>query len=182
MSEDNCGGQCCERFIIGKDLEDIKREYLNWKEDCEGTPMVMNGGEGKLKSTFYSQDIYLIYPMLIDLGEHYFEPYAPEVKTDFKVRHYGCKHFDPRTRLCTIYDIRPSMCRNYPNGRVCHFKGCKCYPQKLEAVGELYEREPKKLIRTGELLDQEEGHVDQAIRTHIVQAIEERIKKLEEKE
>jgi len=144
MSEDNCGGQCCERFIIGKDLEDIKREYLNWKEACEGTPMVMNG-RPELKSTYHSHDIHLIYPMLIDLGEHYFEPRAPEVKTDFKVRHYGCKHFDYKTRLCTIYDIRPSMCRNYPNDKVCLYKGCKCYPQKQEIVGELGDKEPKKL-------------------------------------
>lgn len=149
MSEDNCGGQCCERFIIEKPMEVIKREYLNWKEACEGTPMVMNG-KPELRGTFYSHDIHLIYPMLIDLGEHYFEPYAPEVRTEYKTRHYTCKHYDNRARLCTIYDIRPSMCRNYPYGKGCNFKGCKCYPQKLpegEMVGTLYDKdEPEKKL------------------------------------
>jgi hypothetical protein len=51
MSEDNCGGQCCERFIIGKTMEEIKKEYINWKEACEGTPMVMNG-KPELRGTF----------------------------------------------------------------------------------------------------------------------------------
>ena len=30
---------------------------------------------------------------------------------------YTCRHFDERTRLCTIYEERPQMCRDYPYGR-----------------------------------------------------------------
>jgi Fe-S-cluster containining protein len=30
---------------------------------------------------------------------------------------YTCRHFDDRTRLCTIYEERPEMCRDYPYGR-----------------------------------------------------------------
>jgi Fe-S-cluster containining protein len=27
---------------------------------------------------------------------------------------YTCRHFDDATRLCTIYEQRPEMCRDYP--------------------------------------------------------------------
>ena len=33
-----------------------------------------------------------------------------------------CKHFDGHD--CTVYDQRPSMCREYPYGKKCTFDGC----------------------------------------------------------
>jgi Fe-S-cluster containining protein len=35
---------------------------------------------------------------------------------------YTCRHFDDRTRLCTIYERRPEMCRDFPYG---HEGGCE---------------------------------------------------------
>jgi Fe-S-cluster containining protein len=32
---------------------------------------------------------------------------------------YTCKHWDETTRLCTIYESRPMMCRDFPYGREC---------------------------------------------------------------
>jgi Fe-S-cluster containining protein len=42
-------------------------------------------------------------------------------KPEVKSHRYRCKHFDPKKKICTIYEIRPQMCRDYPGG-----KGCKC--------------------------------------------------------
>lgn len=40
---------------------------------------------------------------------------------------YTCTHFDPDTGLCTIYDGRPAMCRDYPSygrpGDACYMCG-----------------------------------------------------------
>lgn len=37
-------------------------------------------------------------------------------------RYFTCKHWDPSTRLCTVYEERPKMCRDHPCG-ACKF-GC----------------------------------------------------------
>ncbi len=36
---------------------------------------------------------------------------------------YGsiCRFFDTEERRCTIYEARPSVCRDYPNGRRCGY-------------------------------------------------------------
>jgi Fe-S-cluster containining protein len=36
---------------------------------------------------------------------------------------YACRNWDEETRLCTIYEDRPSMCRDYPYDRECRH-GC----------------------------------------------------------
>jgi Fe-S-cluster containining protein len=33
-----------------------------------------------------------------------------------------CRHFDGTN--CTRYEERPAMCRDYPYGKQCEFKGC----------------------------------------------------------
>lgn len=41
--------------------------------------------------------------------------------------HFTCKNWDEETRLCTIYEDRPTMCRDYPYGQECqHGCGVKC--------------------------------------------------------
>lgn len=36
---------------------------------------------------------------------------------------YTCRHWDEQTRLCTVYDQRPMICRDYPYGQPCSH-GC----------------------------------------------------------
>jgi Fe-S-cluster containining protein len=36
---------------------------------------------------------------------------------------YTCRHWDEATRLCTIYEERPEMCRDYPYDAECEH-GC----------------------------------------------------------
>jgi len=46
--------------------------------------------------------------------------------------YYACKHLDRATRLCTVYEIRPQMCRDYPGDVPC--KWCT-YDPKIENEG-----------------------------------------------
>jgi Fe-S-cluster containining protein len=32
-----------------------------------------------------------------------------------------CQFLDPRTRRCTVYEARPAVCRQYPEGRRCGY-------------------------------------------------------------
>jgi len=40
-----------------------------------------------------------------------------------KDRHFGtiCMFFDTRKRRCTIYEVRPGVCRDYPDGARCGY-------------------------------------------------------------
>ncbi len=59
------------------------------------------------------QDIFLLYPMLKPKG---LDAEGREV--------FSCKNFEPATGLCTIYEIRPTMCRLYPANGKCPCEGC----------------------------------------------------------
>lgn len=37
---------------------------------------------------------------------------------------YTCKYFDTKTNNCINYKNRPDMCRDYPYGGTCKYKGC----------------------------------------------------------
>lgn len=38
---------------------------------------------------------------------------------------YRCKNLDEETGNCTIYDTRPGMCRDFPNGYQCPVSSCE---------------------------------------------------------
>lgn len=132
-----CGGACCRRFILRASPDEIKEEYEAWL--CLGQPGTLkvhrksssraNNGLGTFSNSeeylAVSADIHLVYPMLIHLGYCDWEPCRPGVKTKERSHHYTCKHFDSKEARCTIYEHRPLMCKNYPNGHACLFKGCK---------------------------------------------------------
>lgn len=94
----------------------------------------------------YNNDIHMIAPMVIHLGEVSLDPLDGLPFDNGKIKHnYTCKHFDKETRNCGIYEHRPLMCREYPNGYRCRYKGCTAVTpipvevelsKKLEAVGE----------------------------------------------
>jgi Fe-S-cluster containining protein len=52
--------------------------------------------------------------------ERYDEDYVMRRKADI---HFGrvCQFFDTEKRCCTIYEARPSTCRNYPHGKRCGY-------------------------------------------------------------
>lgn len=44
-------------------------------------------------------------------------------KWKYRGHHFTCKNWDEETRLCRIYEDRPTMCRDYPYGQECQH-GC----------------------------------------------------------
>ena len=38
--------------------------------------------------------------------------------------YYRCTNLD-ENGLCSIYDTRPAMCRGFPYGQACNYRGCK---------------------------------------------------------
>ena len=65
---------------------------------------------------------------LVRLG--YSEGHDPATYPDYARSHgypeewqtFTCRHWDETSRLCAVYDERPTMCRKYPNGQTC--QGC----------------------------------------------------------
>jgi Fe-S-cluster containining protein len=95
------------------------------------------------------QDIHLIAPMVRYLGFTYDHP--PKInpsddellgKPGTKLHYYCCKHLDPKTRDCTIYEIRPAMCRGYPYDSQCNYAKCtwKAKRARKQSPAELRKR------------------------------------------
>jgi Fe-S-cluster containining protein len=61
---------------------------------------------------------------------------------------YTCRHWDTETRLCTQYENRPALCRNYPYRGSCNHEGCTYrmgIPYLIrEAANDWAELEPKE--------------------------------------
>ena len=67
---------------------------------------------------------------------------------------YTCRNFDDETRLCTIYDKRPEMCRDYPYANECEFQcGCR---STADVIGKwtLFNATPRRLCPPREPLSQ----------------------------
>lgn len=125
---DRCTGACCERLPIPISPHELQASYWAWQRG--GEQVRFDGG----KNDPIFQDIHLIAPMLVYLGEFDKPPNqyindTDEVllnggKFDHTRHYYRCKHFDPKKKICTIYDMRPAMCRSYPNGNECNYTAC----------------------------------------------------------
>lgn len=77
--------------------------------------------------TEWGRDLIMIAEMVIPLAEE-----ADETPT------YTCRHFDAVAGLCTVYEQRPAMCRDYPSygdaGRACLHCGFTQTPAEPELV------------------------------------------------
>ena len=87
-------GHCCQDVRLAESPETLETAYTYWIKSPKIDPKF--------------SEIYLIYPMLTFKFENEDEdlPY-----------HYLCKHFthdDQGLPACSIYSIRPSMCRDFP--------------------------------------------------------------------
>lgn len=111
MSAPNgCTGQCCAVF------------YVPWHKDELAATTPIDPDDVTLKQ------------MLIPLTRR--EVRARRAKfgispttlgEDTEGHWYKCRHWDEDTRLCTIYDSRPTMCRDFPYARKCDY-GCDYRP------------------------------------------------------
>ncbi len=87
-------GYCCQDVRLAESPDMLARAYRYWKKSNSIDPDF--------------SEIYLIYPMLEFKFENTMEdlPY-----------HYRCKHFTHDKEgipTCSIYEIRPRMCRDFP--------------------------------------------------------------------
>lgn len=135
MTTDRCTGHCCQNFFLPLSPDELDRAYRRWL--AGGTQLSMSGAA----TLPIFNDIYLIAPMVIYLG--------PDAKTPKRVNptdeallgkpalpghRYRCKHFDAKAKVCSIYDIRPVMCRDYPGkeGSTCNYAGCTWTARKAK--------------------------------------------------
>lgn len=96
-----CPGYCCAAFSITKTLDEIEDLYR----------------AGRLHA-----DDEVIASMLIPLTAEQaterlreFGSPTADLKRNEDRHWYTCIHWDEQTRLCSIYENRPRMCRDYPS-------------------------------------------------------------------
>src|SRR5690348_13091092 len=94
-----CGGKCCECFPFSMRAERLGQLYL------EAKTYDLSGDDPASK---HWRDIITIAEMLIPLHQESDEQPM-----------YTCRHLDRSTGLCTIYEQRPKMCREYPYEGAC---------------------------------------------------------------
>lgn len=106
--ERRCTGHCCENLFshkhgarwLGVLVQYVRGSY--WAHSTEP-------GKHSLKAIGRSLREYAtVLRMLIPRGGGGF----------------ACRHFDTKTRNCTIYERRPWMCKAYPYGKPCTRPGC----------------------------------------------------------
>ena len=93
-----CPGYCCTYPRIEVKDKDLKRLARHFGLDIETA--------GRRFTRFYDDD---------GIRERILRHQKDEV--------YGsiCRFFDTDARRCTIYEARPSVCREYPDGRTCGY-------------------------------------------------------------
>lgn len=131
-----CDGRCCSLFTFTTDLKEIADRV------ADGTSY---DPEDDLKL------LALLKPITICEAQERAARFG--VEGDYKAAldagyeqpngYYTCRAWDEETRLCTVYDERPVMCKGYPygDGRVCSH-GCD-YTVTDEEVVEVGFRSPR---------------------------------------
>ena len=107
-------GQCCERLGIGYSPDELRKAFLKWKYDDKPEELKAH----KVEHAQGMHEIYLLYPMLRFISK--------AKKTRSLIMpwyYYSCKHFarDKKGKgVCTIHDIKPDMCADFPYYRTCY--------------------------------------------------------------
>lgn len=70
-----------------------------------------------------SLDEFNVAAMVIPLGRFASGAILPDGSAAEGGDYYDCRHLRPNGD-CAVYEGRPQMCRNYPNGRPCTKPGC----------------------------------------------------------
>lgn len=93
-----CTGHCCKSFCLPFDPMQLKFQAKLAKL-------------GKCK--FNIPDMLKVADMVIYQ--------RPNPKGGYR---YTCKYFDKESGNCCNYENRPNMCKDYPYGKQCTYKGC----------------------------------------------------------
>jgi len=123
-----CMGECCEDIGLKVSPQELETSYYLWlsaekygKSDEISKSIITFD----IKRIGIFQDIHLIYPMLKFIKKDYSHPEQPKKESEKIIYHYTCRFFDKKKRECAIYNIRPNMCRTYPNNGVCRNPKCR---------------------------------------------------------
>ena len=126
----NCKGFCCDDVgLVGMSPNDLENSYHAWIGKRHENDLKMKDfamcQKPKGLSVWY--DIYLTYPMLVFSHQDYIHPDGDinAENDNHKVYHYSCKHHNKKTGCCDIYEIRPMMCRTFPDSGFCGYKKVK---------------------------------------------------------
>lgn len=134
-------GKCCENFAVPVSPEELEASYLSWLAQDRDLKMMKMDTKNRLndRQTIW-QEIYLLYPMMEYLYSDNTHPNG-NITTEHKIwHHYRCRFHNNISGLCKIYDIRPRMCRTFPECEPCKYEGCSCAgdcrfrPQEKETV------------------------------------------------
>lgn len=97
---------CCKSFTLPYSYHELKRAYEAW-HSLKDSFLDDNSQVRRIP-----EDVWLIYPMVVEL----------EPKMEASHYRYTCKHLIDNN--CSIYSIRPNMCKNYPYESKCKHKDC----------------------------------------------------------
>lgn len=105
--ESACPGLCCAAFYWPRTLTEMRK----WPE-----------------LSFDGEQIRdMLIPLTPKEANDRYAHFSSGRKSKFKWKnrghHFTCKNWDEDTRLCRIYEDRPTMCRDYPYGQECQH-GC----------------------------------------------------------
>ena len=105
----DCDGRCCAVFPLPKDAAELFANGANGPDAAFCLDMIvpLTRRQAVARAARFA---YQIPWSRLRRGQGYFT----------------CRHWDEETRLCTVYEQRPAMCRDYPYGRPCHHDGCEC--------------------------------------------------------
>jgi Fe-S-cluster containining protein len=107
------------------------------KMQLDGGAVNLHMNVGFVQGQSFVNDIELIYPMVKHLGfiEQPMQGVNPAPPgTASHGNYYSCKHFDRESRNCTIYEIRPGMCRDYPYRSTCNYAACTWHERKTQPI------------------------------------------------
>lgn len=115
MPERTCSGACCAVFPYTSGLPEIHRRA--------------DAGCGQSRK-LVDMLIELAPGEAVERAEKYgvdFSPYHDDGNAGVAAEQslYTCSWWDEETRLCTNYDERPTMCRDYPYAGKCT-ANCEC--------------------------------------------------------
>lgn len=108
----DCNGDCCVAFRVPFTLVDLAEGNVG-DMDVEEARMLADMLEPLTLAETRLRQLDFIRGVI---------PVFDESDEGFL---YKCKNWDEETRLCTIYEDRPPMCRDFPYGKPCRY-GCEC--------------------------------------------------------
>jgi Fe-S-cluster containining protein len=98
-----CSGACCAAFPLSSPLADL----------VSGLRIVEDG----------EQIAAMCRVIEIGEAEARLAAAGSGCTVDPERQYHACKHWDPATKLCGIYEQRPDMCRRFPYGGTCQHCG-----------------------------------------------------------